>query len=64
MSKLREEKLLGDHVNKMLTLMGGDKVAKLIEKVGRRPCGCGGRKEKLNEWHRKMKAAIEDMYGN
>ena len=58
-----DPKLLGDHVDRILKSLGGNKVAEIIEKVGHRPCGCGGRKEKLNEWHRKVLKAYEDMKG-
>ena len=58
---MSEEKLLGDRVDAILKSLGGAKVAQLIERVGRRPCGCGGRRDKLNAWHRKMLDAIEDM---
>ena len=57
------KELLGDKVEKILKSIGGNKVAEIIEKVGRRPCGCGGRKDKLNEWHRKVLKAYEDMTG-
>ena len=61
MTEESQQKLLGDRVDTILKSLGGAKVAQLIEKVGRRPCGCGGRRQKLNEWHRKMLDAIEDM---
>lgn len=59
--KLREEQLLGNRVDSLLRSMGADKVARLIEKVGRRPCGCGGRRDALNRWHLKMLGAIDEM---
>lgn len=53
--------LLGDKVEKALRLVGADKVAKIYEKVGRRPCGCAGRKEALNRWHRRVLEEIEKL---
>ena len=44
--------LLGDKVDRLLKSIGADKAARLIERVGKRPCGCQGRKEALNKWHR------------
>lgn len=52
------EEYLGDKVEKALKTIGADKVAKLIEKIGKKPCGCAGRKEALNRWHR---AALDEI---
>lgn len=49
-----EEKLLGDKVEEVLQKVGADKVAKKVEKVTKRPCGCQKRKNKLNNLHRRM----------
>jgi hypothetical protein len=48
------EKFLGDHVEDILHKMGVDKVAKKIEEVTKKPCGCQQRKETLNEMHKKL----------
>lgn len=61
---LKEEQLLGNRVNAILRSLGGEKVATLIEKVGKRPCGCAGRKDTLNRWHLKMLSAIDEMRDN
>ena len=45
--------LLGDRVEQMLKSVGADKLAKLYEQIGRKPCGCAGRRDALNEWHKK-----------
>ncbi len=59
--KLREEQLLGNRVDTLLKSLGADRVAKLIEKVGRRPCGCAGRRDALNRWHLRVLAAVDEM---
>lgn len=51
--------LLGDRVEKMLKTLGADKMAKLYEHVGRKPCNCAKRREALNEWHRKAAEWLE-----
>lgn len=61
MKNLEDEKLLGNRVEKLLATLGAARVAKLVEKVGKRPCGCGGRRDKINDWHRKMLNAIEEL---
>ena len=62
--QLREDQLLGNRVGAILKTLGGDKVAELVEKVGKRPCGCAGRKAALNRWHLKMMSAIDEMREN
>lgn len=49
-----EEKLLGDRVDEVLTKMGGKKVARAVEKVTKKPCGCKERKKRMNRWHREQ----------
>lgn len=51
--------LLGDRVERMMKMIGADKVAKMYEQIGRKPCGCAGRKAALNEWHRKAAEWLE-----
>ena len=41
--------LLGDRVEAALKTLGADKVAKLYEKIGKKPCGCASRRQALNE---------------
>lgn len=62
--KLREEQLLGNRVDAILKSLGGKRVSKLIEKVGRRPCNCAGRRDALNRWHLRMLGAIDEMKEN
>jgi len=61
---IRSGKLLGDRVTSVLNSLGADKVAKLIEKVGKRPCGCAGRRDALNRWHLRMLGAVDEMNEN
>ena len=55
------QEYLGDKVEKALRAVGADKVAKIYEKVGKRPCGCQGRKEALNRWHRRVLEEVEKV---
>ena len=48
---MTEQRLLGDRVEAAMKTIGADKVAKLYSKLGRKPCGCAGRKAALNKWH-------------
>ena len=57
-------KLLGDRVTETLNALGADKVAKIIEKVGKRPCGCKERRDALNRWHLQVLAMVDEMKGN
>ena len=43
-----EEEGLGDKVEKVIKKVGADKVAKKVEQITKRPCGCKKRKEQLN----------------
>ena len=61
---IQNDKLLGNRVENILKTLGGDKVAALVEKVGRKPCGCAGRRDALNRWHLRMLAAIDEMRDN
>lgn len=49
-----EKKLLGDRVEQVITTLGGKHVAKAIERVTKKPCGCAQRKERLNNLHRSL----------
>lgn len=51
---VEEPKLLGDKVEKALNTIGGKQVAKVIQKVTKKPCNCGRRKEILNNLHKKL----------
>ena len=53
--KDEEEKLLGDEVEEILHKMGADKAAKLYEEMTDQDCGCEGRKQWLNNLHKKWK---------
>lgn len=52
---------LGDHVERALRALGGDHMSKIIEKVGRKPCNCAGRKAQLNQWHKKVLEEIDKV---
>ncbi len=56
-----KNKLLGNRVEAALKTLGADKVAKFYERVGRKPCGCAGRREALNRWHLKAMETIENL---
>lgn len=49
------EELLGDKVEKTLKRIGADKIARKVEKITKRPCGCQKRKKALNDLHRRFK---------
>lgn len=51
--------LLGDRVEQLLKGVGADKLSKMYEEIGNKPCGCAGRKEALNQWHLKAKTWLE-----
>lgn len=46
--KQEDPKLLGDVVEDVLDALGGKQVAALIERVTKKPCNCGARKQRLN----------------
>ena len=63
---MTEPKLLGDKVEDALKKVHADKVAKIIERVTKKPCKCKERKEKLNALHKRMQemkrqVALEQM---
>ena len=51
---MTEQKLLGDNVERILHKVGADKVARIIERRTKKPCGCKKRKEFLNKIHQQM----------
>ena len=51
---MTEPKLLGDKVERILHKVGADKVARVIERKTKRPCGCKKRKDFLNKIHQQM----------
>lgn len=51
--------LLGDRIEQLMKTVGADKVARMYEEIGGRPCGCAGRKKALNEWHEKALQWLE-----
>lgn len=52
-SKPTEE--LGDKLEKLFAKIGADRAAKLFEQITGRPCGCEGRKKKLNAWSARLR---------
>ena len=50
-----EKKLLGDHVSDVIERAGGGHVARAVEKVTGKPCGCAKRRQALNDWHRQVR---------
>lgn len=49
-----EDEELGEKVEKVIKKVGGDKVAKQVERVTKKPCGCQKRKEWLNQFGRRF----------
>lgn len=47
----QNEKMLGDVIEEAAKIIGADKVAKAVERVTKKPCGCAQRKQRLNAWH-------------
>ena len=45
-----KSKGLGDTIEKISTITGIKKVVSAVSKVTKKPCGCGKRKDKLNEY--------------
>lgn len=43
-----DPKLLGDVVEDVLDALGGKQIAATIEKITKKPCNCGARKQRLN----------------
>jgi hypothetical protein len=54
MSDNKQPELLGDKVEKVIEALGGKSVAKQIERITKKPCGCQKRKQALNNMHRRM----------
>ena len=52
---MEDRKLLGDRVEEALKKVGADKVARAVERVTKRPCGCQKRKQMLNNLHKRMR---------
>ena len=49
-----DPKLLGDTIEDVLHKLHVDKVAKIIERITKKPCKCKERREKLNALHKRM----------
>ena len=47
-TKIERSKGLGDTIEKIAHAVGADKVAQVIEKITKKPCGCNKRKDALN----------------
>jgi hypothetical protein len=45
-----KSKGLGDTIEKITSVTGIKKVVDAVSKVTKKPCGCGKRKDKLNEY--------------
>ena len=46
--EVEESNGLGDVVENVLVAMGGNTIAAMIERVTKKPCNCGARKQRLN----------------
>lgn len=53
--------LLGDKVQRALNSIGAPEISKILQKIGKKPCGCAGRKEALNRWHQKFLNEVEKL---
>lgn len=53
-----KEKLLGDIVENALKKAGAKKLARATQRVTGKPCGCGKRKQRLNNLHKNLKNKI------
>ena len=60
--KKKEEKLIGDELEEVLHKMGADKLANLYEEMTEEDCGCEGRKQWLNNLHKKWKEGSLHYY--
>ena len=54
------QELLGDRVERLLKTIKADKLAKLYERIGKKPCGCERRKAALNRWHHRALDVLEE----
>ncbi len=52
--RTRDTQYLGDIVERLAQVTGMEKVAQVVEKVTKKPCGCAERKRKMNEWHQRL----------
>ena len=52
---MADKKLLGDKVEEVLKKLGADTVQEAYRRVTKRDCGCGKRKAKLNELHKRVR---------
>lgn len=49
-------KLLGDHVEDLAKKLKIDKIRDEYERLTKKKCNCGGRKERLNQLHLQFRA--------
>lgn len=54
---MSDNKLLGELTEETLRKLRLDRIARAYTHVTKKPCNCSQRKEKLNELHRKWRAA-------
>lgn len=50
MTRPKRPALLGDRVDRVLTRLGGKRLAASVARVTGRPCGCARRTAALNGW--------------
>lgn len=49
-------KLAGDQLEAFFKKIGADKAAEIVsQKFNKKPCGCAQRRDKINEFHQKLK---------
>lgn len=46
--------LLGDKLEQALSFVGADKIAKVYQRITKKPCNCARRKEMLNTFHKRL----------
>ncbi len=52
--QVQPKQLIGDRLEQVLNKVGADKAAQVYQRITRRPCNCGRRKEMLNNIHRRL----------
>ena len=56
--KPKRPALLGERVDRVLTRLGGKRIAASLAHVTGRPCGCARRTAALNSFHRRIRQTV------
>ncbi|MDG4595474.1 MAG: hypothetical protein P9F75_07240 [Candidatus Contendobacter sp.] len=57
MTRPKQPALLGDRVERVLTRLGGKRLAATLARVTGKPCGCARRVAALNRWDARRRSA-------